>query len=62
MRLLPSADGSSGSAEPEPGEELAERMRTNGAGARLLCARSLSLSGLRGPNAQYGAALAAERR
>ena len=52
MRVLPSADGSSGSAEPV--EELAGRMRATGAGARSLCAarwRSLS-----------GAAFAGERR
>jgi hypothetical protein len=53
MRVLPSADGSSGSAEPEPVEELAGRMRATGAGARSLCARWLSLS---------GAAFAGERR
>jgi hypothetical protein len=51
MRVLPSADGSSGSAGPV--EELAGRMRATGAGARSLCARWLSLS---------GAAFAGERR
>jgi hypothetical protein len=51
MRVLPSADGSSGSAEPV--EELAGRMRATGAGARSLGARWLSLS---------GAAFAGERR
>lgn len=43
MRVLPSADASSGSAEPV--EELAGRMRAPGAGARSLCARWPSLSG-----------------
>jgi hypothetical protein len=51
MRVLPSPDGSSGSAEPV--EELARRMRSLGArslgarslGARSLGARSLSRSG-----------------
>ena len=43
MRVLPSADGSSGSAEPV--EELAARMRSTGGGARSLCAGWLSLSG-----------------
>lgn len=43
MRVLPSSDGSSGSAEPV--EELAGRMRATGAGAASLCARWLSLSG-----------------
>jgi len=43
MRVLPSADGSTGSAEPV--EELAARMRATSAGARSLCARGLSLSG-----------------
>src|SRR2546426_3409427 len=43
MRVLPSADGSRGSAEPV--EELAARMRATGGGARSLCARWLSLSG-----------------
>ena len=51
MRVLPSADGSTGSAEPD--EELAGRMRATGAGERTLCARWLSLS---------GAAFAGERR
>lgn len=51
MRVLPSADGSSGIAELV--EELAGRLRATGAGARSLCARSLSLS---------GAAFAGERR
>jgi len=40
MRVLPSADGSSGSGEPA--EELAGRMRATDAGARSLCARWLS--------------------
>ncbi len=43
MRVLPSADGSSGSGEPV--EELAGKMRATDAGARSLCARWLSLSG-----------------
>ena len=43
MRVLPSADGSTGSAEPV--EEFAARVRATGAGARSLCARWLSLSG-----------------
>jgi hypothetical protein len=43
MRVLPSADGSSGTAEPV--EELARRLRAIGAGARSLCARQLSRSG-----------------
>ena len=43
MGALPSADGSTGSAEPV--EELAGRMRATGAGAQSLCARWLSLSG-----------------
>jgi hypothetical protein len=51
MRVLPSADGSSGSAESV--EELAGRMRATGVGARSLCATWLSLS---------GAVLAGERR
>ena len=51
MRVVPSADGSTGSAEPV--EDLAGKMRTTGAGARSLCARWLSLS---------GAAFAGERR
>jgi hypothetical protein len=51
MGVLPSAEGSSGSAEPL--EELTARMRATGAGARSLCARWLSLS---------GAAFAGERR
>lgn len=51
MRVLPSADGSSGSAEPV--EELSARLRATGVGARSLCARWLSLS---------GAAFAEERR
>ncbi len=51
MSVLPSADGSSGSAEPV--EESAARMRATDAGARSLCATSLSLS---------GAAFAGERR
>ena len=51
MGALPSADGSTGSAEPV--EELAGRMRATGAGARSLYARLVSLS---------GAAFAGERR
>jgi hypothetical protein len=51
MRVLPSGDGSSGSAEPV--EDFAESMRATGTGARSLCARWPSLS---------GAALARERR
>ena len=51
MRVLPSADGSSGSAEPVV--ELAGRMRAAGAGARSLGPRWMSLS---------GAAFAGERR
>jgi len=51
MRVLPSADGSTGSAEPV--EELAARVRATGARARALCARWRSLS---------GAAFAGERR
>jgi hypothetical protein len=51
MRVLPSADGSSGSAEPAA--KLAGRMGATSAGARSLCARWLSLS---------GAAFAGERR
>ncbi len=52
MRVLPSADESSGSAEPV--DELAPgRMRATGAGARSHCARRVSLS---------GAASARERR
>jgi hypothetical protein len=51
MRVLPSAEGSSGSAGPV--EELAARVRATGAGARSLWARWLPLS---------GAALAGERR
>jgi hypothetical protein len=51
MPVLPSADGSTGSAGPV--EELAGRMRATGAGARPLRARWLSLS---------GAAFAVERR
>ncbi len=51
MRVLPSAAGSSGSAEPVG--ELAGRMRATGAGAPSLCARWRSLS---------GAAFASERR
>ena len=39
MRVLPLADGSTGSAGPEPVEELAGRMRATGAGARSLCAQ-----------------------
>lgn len=44
MPVLSSADGSTGSAEPV--EELAGRVRATGAGARSLCARRLSLSGV----------------
>lgn len=51
MRVLPSADGSSGS--PEVVAKLAARVRVTGAGARSFCARWLSLS---------GAAMAGERR
>jgi hypothetical protein len=51
MRVLPSADGSTERAEPV--EELTERMRVTGVGARSLCARWRSLS---------GAAFAGERR
>ena len=51
MRVLPSADGSTGSAEPV--EESAGRMRATGAGPRSPCARWLSPS---------GAAFAGERR
>jgi hypothetical protein len=43
MGVLPSADGSTGSAEPV--EELAARVWATGAGARSVCARWLSLSG-----------------
>ena len=43
MRVVPSADGWSGSAEPV--EELAGRVRASGGGARSLCARWLSLCG-----------------
>jgi hypothetical protein len=43
MRVLPSADGSSGSAEPV--EKLAAWIRATGARTRSLCARWLSLSG-----------------
>lgn len=51
MRVLPSADGSIGSAEPV--EELAKSVRATGAGARPRGARWPSLS---------GAAFAGERR
>jgi hypothetical protein len=51
MRVLPSADRSTGSAEPV--EELAGRMRATGAGARSPWAGWRSLS---------GAAFAGERR
>lgn len=51
MDALLSADGSTGSAKPV--EDLAERVRATGAGARSLCARWMSLS---------GAALVGERR
>ncbi|CAN5212613.1 hypothetical protein BH18ACT5_BH18ACT5_01480 [soil metagenome] len=51
MRVLPSADGSTGS--PEPVEELAGTVRATGAGVRALCARWRSRS---------GAAFAGERR
>jgi hypothetical protein len=50
MRVLPSADGSSGR---EQVEELSGRTRATGAGAQLLGVRWLYLS---------GAALAGERR
>ena len=53
MRVLLSADGSTGSAEPEPVEELAGRVRATGAGSRSIGARWLCLS---------GAAFAGERR
>jgi hypothetical protein len=43
MRVLPSADGSSGSAEPV--EEVAGRMGATGSGARSLCTLWLSLPG-----------------
>jgi hypothetical protein len=43
MGALPSAHGSTGSAEPVEG--LAASERVTGAGARSLCARLLSLSG-----------------
>ena len=58
MDALLWADGSSGSAEPEPVEELAGRMRATGAGARSLCARSLCARWL----SLSGAAFAGERR
>ncbi len=51
MRVLPSADGSTGSAEPV--EELAASVRATGAGARSLSASWLSPS---------SAAFAGERR
>ncbi len=51
MRVLPSADGSTLSAEPV--EELAGGMPPTGAGAPLLSPRLVSLS---------GAAMAGERR
>ena len=51
MRVLPSADGPSGRAEPV--EELAARMQATSAGAPSQCAASLSLS---------GAAFAGDRR
>ena len=51
MRVLPSAAGWSGGAEPV--EELEGKVRATGAGRRSLCARRLSLS---------GAAFAGERR
>ena len=57
MRVLPSAEGSSGSAEPV--EEWVGRMRATGAGAWSLCARWLSLSGAvfagerRGPSMRW---------
>jgi hypothetical protein len=43
MRVLPSAEGSTGSAELV--EDLAGRVRATGAGARSLGARWLSVSG-----------------
>ncbi len=51
MHVLPSADGSTGRAEPV--EELAGRVLVTGDGARSVCARWRSLS---------GAAFAGERR
>jgi hypothetical protein len=51
MVVLPSADGSTGSAEPV--EELAAKMRATGAGARSFGARWLSV---------FGAAFRGERR
>ena len=51
MRALPSADGSSATAEPV--EELTVRVRATSADALALSARRLSLS---------GAAFAGERR
>ena len=57
MRVVPSADGSTGSAEPV--EELAARVRATGAGARSLCALGLMAS--RGLSLS-GAAFAGERR
>jgi hypothetical protein len=68
MRVLPSTEGWSGSAEIEPVEELAGRVRPTGAvaSARWLAQSGLrgpnAVSGLRGPNAQSGAAFAGERR
>ncbi len=56
MDVLPSADGSSGSAEPV--EELAGRVRATGAGGRSLCAGSLCAGSL----SLSGAAFAGERR
>ena len=43
MGVLPSVDGSTGSAEPV--DELAARVRATGGGAASLGARWLSLSG-----------------
>ena len=45
MRVLSSADGSSGSDEPEPADDVAGRTRATGAGARSLGAGWLSRSG-----------------
>ena len=43
MGALPSAERSTGSAEPV--EDLAARVRAAGAGTRSLCAKGLSLPG-----------------
>ena len=45
MGVLPWPNGSSGSAEPEPVEELAGRVRAVGVGGLSFCAMRLSLSG-----------------